>query len=69
MRDITLSDGTKLSSGTHIRVASHAMNMDPAFYPDPESFKGLRFYALRKQEGQKDLHQVSNGRVLSLKPG
>ncbi|WYZ44885.1 hypothetical protein EsH8_VIII_000201 [Colletotrichum jinshuiense] len=48
-KPVKLSDGTILPPGTLVFTPSDAIAFDPNFYPDPETFDGLRFYNLRQQ--------------------
>ena len=57
LKPVTLSDGTILPQNTLVLAAADAISFDPNFYPDPETFDGLRFYKLRQQGGSKLRHQ------------
>jgi cytochrome P450 len=48
MEDITLKDGTVIPKGTWIAFPSAEIMMDPDYYPDPETFDGLRNYRKRR---------------------
>ncbi|KAL9618286.1 MAG: hypothetical protein Q9160_006997 [Pyrenula sp. 1 TL-2023] len=62
-KPVKLSDGTSLPQGTLVLAPSDAVAFDPNFYPDPETFDGLRFHKLRQQAdesgraGDKVRHQ------------
>lgn len=53
LRPITLSNGQHLPAGVTIEIPAVAVNSDPALFPDPMKFDGLRFYRLR-EEGPKE---------------
>ena len=48
LRPITLSDGSVIPAGTLAFCAANAINFDPRFYPDAQTFDGLRFYNHRR---------------------
>ena len=54
-----LSDGTILPKGAHVSMAVNAIQNDPDVTPEPDVFDGLRYYKLRRQEGEGHLHQFS----------
>ncbi|KXJ87231.1 cytochrome P450 [Microdochium bolleyi] len=47
LKDVVLSDGTRLPAGASIAVPNIAPANDPALYPEPERFNPYRFYDLR----------------------
>ncbi|KAL4939386.1 hypothetical protein BDV06DRAFT_214358 [Aspergillus oleicola] len=49
LQPLKLSDGTELPKDTLICTPADAIAFDPKFYPDPESFDGLRFFKLRQE--------------------
>ncbi|EMR72863.1 putative cytochrome p450 protein [Eutypa lata UCREL1] len=49
MEDITLKDGTHIPKGTWVGFPSTNIMADPAFYPNPEVFDGLRNYKKRQE--------------------
>lgn len=52
-------DGTVLPKDAHVSMAVNAIQNDPDVTPAPEVFDGLRYYNLRKLEGESHLHQFS----------
>lgn len=56
--EIKLSNGLVLEKGAHIGVAAGSNALDPALFPDPDKFDGLRFYNLRAQPGNENKYQV-----------
>jgi ent-kaurene oxidase len=36
------------------------MQMDPAYFPNPETFDGERFYKLRQNQGESEKHQFAS---------
>lgn len=65
MKPVKLSNGSCLPQGTLVLAPADAIAFDPNFYPDPETFDGLRFYKLQKQQqGLKVRHQfVATGKA------
>ncbi|KAL4894557.1 cytochrome P450 [Aspergillus ambiguus] len=63
MKPVKLLDNTILPQGTLMLAPADAIAFDPNFYPDSETFDGLRFYKLRYQPdvdhkaGSKVRHQ------------
>ncbi|KAI6039636.1 cytochrome P450 [Pisolithus marmoratus] len=51
MKDLTLSDGTFIPKGTHISVPTYVIHRDSAVYENPTVFDPLRFYKLRRSNG------------------
>ncbi|KAL2817756.1 cytochrome P450 [Aspergillus cavernicola] len=49
MKPVKLRDGTVLPPGTLMLAPADAIAFDRTFYPDPETFDGLRFEKLRQQ--------------------
>lgn len=64
-----MSDGTVLPHNTLVLAAADAIAFDPAFYPDPDRFDGLRFYKLRQQADGSDkaVNKVRNQFVATSK--
>lgn len=54
---MVLSDGTHIPIGTMIAAPIHSMLQDPELIENPEQFDGYRWYKLRQQENQLNLHQ------------
>ncbi|KAI1172322.1 cytochrome P450 [Nemania sp. FL0916] len=52
MKPIHLSDGTHLPSGTNILTPLAGISLDERFFPNPETFDGLRFWKLSQQQPQ-----------------
>ncbi|OTB02485.1 hypothetical protein M426DRAFT_195432 [Hypoxylon sp. CI-4A] len=48
--DWKLSNGYVIPSHTMIGVPTHAITMDPTFYPDPDRFDGFRFAKIRESD-------------------
>ena len=59
LQDYQFPDGTVLSKGSHISMPVSAIQNDPEVTPRPEVFDGLRYYKLRRKEGESHLHQFS----------
>lgn len=68
-QEFVLSDGTILPKGTHICMATNAIQNDPAVTPDPEAFEPMRYYELRKRPGEENKHQFSNADRTALNFG
>jgi len=47
LKPTTLSDGTRLTPGTHISAVYSPRESDPRYYPSPLTFDPLRFHAIR----------------------
>ncbi|KAL1847702.1 hypothetical protein Daus18300_013869 [Diaporthe australafricana] len=47
LADTTLSNGLRIPKGARIVLPTAAINMDPKFFQDPETFDGFRYYRLR----------------------
>ncbi|KAF6816600.1 cytochrome p450 oxidoreductase [Colletotrichum musicola] len=67
-RIVTSPDGLRTSTGhviptgTRMTINSHAINQDPAIYPNPSEFDPLRFSRLRDEPGQElKLQHASTG--------
>ncbi|KAF2119285.1 cytochrome P450 monooxygenase [Lophiotrema nucula] len=54
---IELKNGLVLPKGAHIGVAAGSNALDPALFPHPEEFDGLRFLKLRDQPGNENMYQ------------
>ncbi|KAF5349711.1 hypothetical protein D9756_008946 [Leucocoprinus leucothites] len=54
LKDWTMSDGTFIPAGTFIGVASAAMGVDEALFPDARTFRGFRFAEMRQGDGELD---------------
>lgn len=60
LRPTTLSDGTYLPSGTYISVPTTAVSHDAKFFPNPDTFDGLRFYNMRQRSpADANKHQLT----------
>jgi len=58
--DLTLSDGTFISKGSRIEVASYAVLHDSEIIENPDVFDGLRYYKLRMRSPEDaNRHQFS----------
>ena len=68
-QDFVLSDGTKLPNGSHVCMATQAIQNDPATTPDPTNFNPLRYYKLRQRPGEEYLHQFANADRTALNFG
>lgn len=64
MQQIELKDGTILPRGTQIAFASAAIAMDPAVYPAPEEFDGLRNFHKRLRDTEQP--NIANPVTLSI---
>lgn len=56
-KDLTLSDGTFIPSGTVIVAASSATHSDSEYYTDPDVFNPWRFSSKREEDGENARHQ------------
>ncbi|RTE71224.1 hypothetical protein BHE90_014368 [Fusarium euwallaceae] len=63
-KDIVLSSGFRIPSGTTLEVATGAIGMDREIYDDPAVFDGLRFWRMRQTESEAVKHQFT-----SVSPG
>ncbi|KAF2088200.1 cytochrome P450 [Saccharata proteae CBS 121410] len=54
MRDLALSDGTVLPTGTLLEINVHSRDRD--LVQDPDVFDGFRYHRLRQQEGMENEH-------------
>ena len=57
LKDLTLSDGTFIPSGTVIAAASFATHTDAEYYAKPEVFNPWRFSDKREADGESARHQ------------
>ncbi|KAH6995272.1 cytochrome P450 [Ilyonectria destructans] len=57
-----LPDGTHVPAKTKLEIATSAINMDAAYFEDPETFDGFRFYR-RRQNGETNLAYTSVGKT------
>ena len=48
LKDVTLSDGTRIPKGTLVAAAAVTAHSDDASYPDPAVFDPFRFARLRE---------------------
>lgn len=55
--ELPLSDGVIIPKGTMIAIPAHSINMDPAIFPEPETFDAFRFAKLRAQPGNENKYQ------------
>ncbi|KAF6813110.1 cytochrome p450 [Colletotrichum sojae] len=55
-RPLTLKDGTYIPAGTKMELPTSAINFEPAIYPSPETFDGMRSYRQRQEEGSEHKH-------------
>ncbi|KAK7751248.1 hypothetical protein SLS62_006793 [Diatrype stigma] len=68
MRPIDLSDGTHLPAGASLLAPLAGVSRDDRFYPDAETFDGLRFWRLQQaqeqeRERERELLQARYGNV------
>ncbi|KAF9880301.1 hypothetical protein CkaCkLH20_02255 [Colletotrichum karsti] len=56
LEPLTLKDGTYIPVGTKLEVPTAAVNYNPAIYPNPDTFDGLRSYRMRQEEGMAHKH-------------
>ncbi|KXN84575.1 Ent-kaurene oxidase [Leucoagaricus sp. SymC.cos] len=54
LQDFTLSDGTLLSRGTHVGIASGPINTSEEYFQDADTFKAFRFAEMREGDGEYD---------------
>ncbi|KAH9849220.1 cytochrome P450 [Lenzites betulinus] len=59
-KDVTLSDGTFIPTGTILAVPVYSMHHDDALYADAEAFDPFRFARMREREGEGAKHQYVN---------
>jgi len=57
MKDFTFSDGTTIPAGCIAAVPLNCIHADSAYFPDPDTFDGLRFFKMREQDGEGIKHQ------------
>ena len=60
LKDVTLSDGTKIPASTHLAAATYAIHHDGALYPSPDKFDPFRFSRMREADGEGTKHQFVN---------
>ncbi|KAJ7023057.1 cytochrome P450 [Mycena alexandri] len=58
LKDFTFSNGIVIPAGASVSVATHHMHNDQRFYPEPEVFKGFRFYDMMTFKDGKPSHQM-----------
>ncbi|KAJ7729803.1 cytochrome P450 [Mycena metata] len=58
LKDFTFSNGLVIPAGASVSVATHHMHNDERFYPEPEVFKGFRFYDMMTFKDGKPSHQM-----------
>ena len=65
LKDVTLSDGTRIPKGTLVAAAAVTAHSDDASYPDPAVFDPFRFARLREGGGADAVlkHQLVNTSV------
>lgn len=64
MRPIDLSDGTHLPAGASLLAPLAGVSRDDRFYPDAETFDGLRFWRLQQAvERERALQATKYGRL------
>ena len=51
LEDMTLSDGTRIPSGTIVAAGATTLHRDEDLYENPETFDPLRFYKAWEEEG------------------
>jgi len=58
---MTLKDGTFIPKGTMLMAPALAISSDPEFYPNANTFDGLRYYNLRQQSPEdENKHQFTS---------
>ncbi len=60
MKDITLSDGTRIPKGTFVNAPAYAMHHDDAHLEHADTFDPFRFARMRSVEGQSAKHQLTS---------
>ena len=60
LKDVTLSDGTRIPKGTLVAAAAVTAHSDDASYPDPAVFDPFRFARMREIDGEGTKHQFVN---------
>ena len=59
MKDITLSDGTRIPEGTLLQAATYPQHHDDAYFEDANTFDPFRFARKRGAAGEGVKHQAS----------
>ena len=61
MKDVTLSDGTRIPQGTMVSAAAHPTHHDDALFPDAGTFDAFRFARMRAAGvGESIKHQFTS---------
>ncbi|KAF3396875.1 Cytochrome P450 monooxygenase paxP [Talaromyces pinophilus] len=61
LKQITLSDGTRLERGTFVSVPTYCIARDAEYYPSPLTFDGFRFSRLRESSAEdSNKHQFTS---------
>ena len=60
MKDVTLSDGTRIPRGTLVAAAAILAHSDDSVYTDPDVFDPFRFARMRDAAGEGTKHQFVN---------
>ena len=60
MKDITLSDGTRIPKGTFVNAPAYAMHHDDAHLEHADTFDPFRFARMRGVEGHSSKHQFTS---------
>ncbi|KAG7093467.1 hypothetical protein E1B28_007143 [Marasmius oreades] len=58
MKDYTFADGTTVPTGVTVGIPIRAIQRDDCYYPDGNTFNGLRFYEMREGDGESLKHQM-----------
>ena len=58
VKDVTLSDGTRIPKGTLVAAAAVTAHSDDTRYTDPMVFDPFRFARMREGEGEGTKHQM-----------
>ena len=64
-----MHDGTYLPKGTHIAMPVRAIQHDPDLMDRPENFDGLRYYRLRQNPKESNMHQFATTGTMQLNFG
>lgn len=57
MKNLTLSDGTRLPAGTRVAANAYWIHFDDAYYPNAQEFDPFRFSRIRELPGEGTKHQ------------
>ncbi|TBU36871.1 cytochrome P450 [Dichomitus squalens] len=57
LKDVRLSDGTVIPTGTMVNMNTHRLHLDDACYPNANEFDPFRFARIREVDGEGTKHQ------------